>query len=191
LAVGTDHLTSAAGSASKRKRGSPRPRSFDRFSFTIPRPAASSSPSGPRDLLAEAPTFRRRRGIRGAVAILGPSQSGKTTGSPRLATRREQRALYLCAPLGDETRIGVVFAVLLHDLITQPFDRYNRTGAPLDPRLLVLLDKAAITPLPKLPQRASTVTGAGSQLVTVWQSKAQLDQLSGQDADTAPTNHRT
>jgi hypothetical protein len=33
--------------------------------------------------------------------------------------------LYLAAPLGDETRIGIVFAVLLHDLITQAFDRYN------------------------------------------------------------------
>jgi type IV secretion system protein VirD4 len=99
--------------------------------------------------------------------------------------------LYLCAPLGDETRIGVVFAVVLHDLITQAFDRYNRTGDPLDPRLLILLDEAANTPLPKLPQWSSTVTGAGMQLVTVWQSKAQLDQIYGRDADNVLTNHRT
>jgi type IV secretion system protein VirD4 len=99
--------------------------------------------------------------------------------------------LYLSAPLGDETRIGVVFAVLLHDLITHAFDRYNRTGDPLDPRLLVLLDEAANTPLPKLPQWASTVTGAGIQLVTVWQSKAQLDMTYGKDADTVLTNHRS
>lgn len=99
--------------------------------------------------------------------------------------------LFLSAPLGDETRIGVVFAVLLHDLITQAFDRYNRTGDPLDPRLLILLDEAANTPLPKLPQWASTVTGAGIQLVTVWQSKAQLDQTYRQDAGTVLTNHRS
>jgi len=99
--------------------------------------------------------------------------------------------LYLCAPLGDETRVGVVFAVLLHDLITQAFDRYNRTGEPLDPRLLVLLDEAANTPLPKLPQWASTVSGAGIQLVTVWQSKGQLDQIYGRDCDNVLTNHRT
>lgn len=68
--------------------------------------------------------------------------------------------LYLCAPLGDETRIGVVFAAVLHDLISQAFDRYNHTGAPAEPRLLVLLDEAANSPLPKLPQWASTVTGA-------------------------------
>lgn len=99
--------------------------------------------------------------------------------------------LYLCAPLGDETRIGVVFAVVLHDLITQAFDRYNRTGDPLDPRLLILLDEAANTPLPKLPQWSSTITGAGMQLVTVWQSKAQLEQIYGRDADNVLTNHRT
>jgi len=99
--------------------------------------------------------------------------------------------LYLCAPLGDETRIGVVFAMLLHDLITRPFDRFNRAGEPLDPRLLILLDEAANTPLPKLPQWAATVTGAGVQLVTVWQSRGQLDQTYGRDADNLLTNHRT
>jgi type IV secretion system protein VirD4 len=103
----------------------------------------------------------------------------------------DANTLYLSAPLGDETRIGVVFAVLLHDLISQAFDRYNRTGEVLDPRLLVLLDEAANTPLPKLPQWASTVTGAGIQLVTVWQSKAQLDRTYGKDAETVLTNHRS
>lgn len=103
----------------------------------------------------------------------------------------DANTLYLSAPLGDETRIGIVFAVLLHDLITQAFDRYNRTGEVLEPRLLVLLDEAANTPLPKLPQWASTVTGAGIQLVTVWQSKAQLDTTYGKDAETVLTNHRS
>lgn len=103
---------------------------------------------------------------------------------------KDSNTLYLCAPLGDETRIGVVFAVLLHDLILQAFDRANRTET-IDPRLLVLLDEAANTPLPKLPEWASTVTGAGIQLVTVWQSKAQLDQLYGRQAENMLTNHRS
>ena len=85
----------------------------------------------------------------------------------------------------------MVFAALLHDLIAQAFERYNRQGAPIDPRLLVVLDEAANTPLPKLPQWAATITGAGIQLVTVWQSKAQLDQAYGKDADNVLTNHRT
>ncbi len=54
-----------------------------------------------------------------------------------------------------------------------------------------MLDEAANTPLPKLPQWAATITGAGIQLVTVWQSKAQLDQAYGKDADNVLTNHRT
>jgi type IV secretion system protein VirD4 len=38
------------------------------------------APWGRRYLSTEAPTFRHRRGVRGAVAVIGPSQSGKTTG---------------------------------------------------------------------------------------------------------------
>jgi type IV secretion system protein VirD4 len=99
--------------------------------------------------------------------------------------------LYLVAPVGDETRIGMVFAALLNDLVTQVFDRYNRKGEPLDPRVLFLLDEAANTPLPNLPQWAATVSGAGIQLVTVWQSKAQLDETYRIDADSVLTNHRS
>ncbi len=68
--------------------------------------------------------------------------------------------LYLSAPLGDEGRLGVVFSVLLQDLIGQAFVRANRGGTSTDRRLLVLLDEAANTPLPKLPQWAATVAGA-------------------------------
>ena len=99
--------------------------------------------------------------------------------------------LYLVAPLGDETRLGLVFAAILHDLTLQAFDRYNRAGEAIEPGLLLLIDEAANTPLPNLPQWASTVSGAGIQLVTVWQSKAQLDQLYGHQADNVLTNHRT
>lgn len=99
--------------------------------------------------------------------------------------------LYLVAPLGDDTRVGLVFAAVLHDLISDAFTAYNCRGAPLDPRLLVVCDEAANTPLPKLPQWAATVSGAGIQLVTVWQSRAQLDETYGRQADSVLTNHRS
>lgn len=102
-----------------------------------------------------------------------------------------ENTLYLVAPVGDETRVGIVFAALLQDLITQTIDRYSRGANPLDPRLLVVLDEAANTPLPKLPEWAATITGVGIQLVTVWQSKAQLDHAFGANADNVLTNHRT
>lgn len=102
-----------------------------------------------------------------------------------------ENTLYLVAPVGDESRVGVVFAALLQDLITQSLDRYSKGAEPLDPRLLVVLDEAANTPLPKLPEWAATITGVGIQLVTVWQSKAQLDHTYGANADNVLTNHRT
>ncbi len=61
----------------------------------------------------------------------------------------------------------------------------------LDPALLLVLDEAGNTPLHKLPQWASTIAGLGVQLVTVWQSKAQLDETYGRQADTILTNHLT
>jgi type IV secretion system protein VirD4 len=99
--------------------------------------------------------------------------------------------LYLVAPLGDDTRIGLVFAAVLHDLISDAFTAFNRRGEPLDPRLLVVCDEAANTPLPKLPQWAATVSGVGIQLITVWQSRAQLDTTYGREADSVLTNHRS
>lgn len=99
--------------------------------------------------------------------------------------------LYLVAPLGDDTRVGLVFAAVLYDLISDAFTAYNRQGVPLDPRLLVVCDEAANTPLPRLPQWAATVSGAGIQLVTVWQSRAQLDTTYGREADSVLTNHRS
>jgi type IV secretion system protein VirD4 len=99
--------------------------------------------------------------------------------------------LYLVAPLGDEQRVGAVFAALLADLIRQAFDRFNRSGVPINPGVLLVLDEAANTPLTKLPQWSATITGAGMQLVTVWQSKGQIDKTYGRDADNLLTNHRS
>lgn len=50
-----------------------------------------------------------------------------------------------------------------------------------------MLDDAANTPLRKLPEWASTVAGIGIQLVTVWQSKSQLEAICGAQADTILT----
>ena len=61
----------------------------------------------------------------------------------------------------------------------------------MSPRVLLCIDETASTPLPKLPEWASTLTGTGTQLVTVWQSRAQLDEIYGHYADTVLTNHRT
>ena len=54
-----------------------------------------------------------------------------------------------------------------------------------------MLDEAANTPTRWLPHVASTCAGIGLHLVTIWQSKAQLDAAYGTLADSVLTNHAT
>ena len=102
-----------------------------------------------------------------------------------------ENTLYVCAPLEDQDRLAPVLGGLIGDLVNQGFERAIRQRLPLDPTLLVVLDEAANTPLRKLPEWASTVAGIGIQLVTVWQSKSQLDFIYGRQAETILTNHLT
>ena len=99
--------------------------------------------------------------------------------------------LYLATPLADQDRLAPVLGGLIADLVNQAFERVSRLRQRLDPTLLLVLDEAANTPLRKLPEWASTVAGIGIQLVTVWQSKSQLEALYGAQADTILTNHLT
>ena len=99
--------------------------------------------------------------------------------------------LYLATPLADQDRLAPVLGGLIADLVNQAFERTSRHRARLDPTPLVVLDEAANTPLRKLPEWASTVAGIGIQLVTVWQSKSQLEAIYGAHADTILTNHLT
>ncbi len=98
--------------------------------------------------------------------------------------------LYICAPLHHQQRLAPVFGGLLGDLINQAYERVNRTNEALRPTLIVL-DEAANTPTRWLPHVASTCAGIGLLLVTVWQSKAQLDAAYGTLADSVLTNHAT
>jgi len=93
-------------------------------------------------------------------------------------------------PLGDEHRHGRLAAAVIGQIVHDAFTCANRVG-PLDPPLLVVLDEAANTPLGALPRWAATLTGAGIQLVTIWQTVAQLRAVYGDDADTLLANHRT
>lgn len=99
--------------------------------------------------------------------------------------------LYLATPVADQDRLAPVLGGLINDLVNQAFERTSRHRARLNPTLLLVLDEAANTPLRKLPAWASTVAGIGIQLVTVWQSKSQLEAIYGAHADTILTNHLT
>jgi type IV secretion system protein VirD4 len=99
--------------------------------------------------------------------------------------------LYVCGDRGEQDRLAVLFGGVLSDLIEQQaYEWVSKNGEPL-PDLLVVLDEAANTPTRWLPSVASTCSGLGMVLVTIWQSKAQIDAAYGVLADSVLTNHGT
>lgn len=100
-----------------------------------------------------------------------------------------RNTLYVVQPLKSTQRFAVVFGGLLGSLVKdQAYEVAHRYGKPL-PDLLVVIDEAGNTPLQWLPSVASTCSGIGVLLVTVWQSKAQIDAIYQKQADPLLTNH--
>lgn len=80
---------------------------------------------------------------------------------------------------------------MLNDLVGQAFERFIRTGKPLDPPLLLVIDEAATLRPDQLSSWASTLSGIGVQLVTAWQSIAQIEAAYGKQSQAILTNHLT
>jgi len=98
---------------------------------------------------------------------------------------------YLCAPAHEQQRLAPLFATLIQELVAAVYDRATRTGRPLDPPLLIVLDEAAnIAPLRDLDTLAATAAGQGIQLVSVFQDLAQIRDRWGTRAATIVNNHR-
>ena len=98
--------------------------------------------------------------------------------------------LYLVSPLDDQDRLAPVLGGLLGDLKDQAYQR-DVAGAGLKRPLLMVIDEAGNMPLAWLPEVAATCAGIGILLVTIWQSKAQLDAAYGRLSDSVLTNHLT
>ena len=97
--------------------------------------------------------------------------------------------LYLVQPLKSVERFAVVFGGLLGALLRdQAYEISKRAGEPIPPTLAVI-DEAGNTPLRWLPDVASTCSGIGIQLVTVWQSLAQMRAIYQAQTDSLLTNH--
>lgn len=99
--------------------------------------------------------------------------------------------LYVSAPLHDQKRLQAVLGGLIGDLVKQAYERVARTSAPLPSTLLLVMDEAGNTPAKWLPEVASTCAGVGMLLVTVWQSKSQIEANYGRLTDSVLTNHGT
>ncbi len=99
--------------------------------------------------------------------------------------------LYLCAPSHEQQRLRPLFVGVVRDILAEVYERVTRSGRPLHPPLLLLLDEAAnIAPLPELDAVASTAAGQGIQLVTIWQDIAQITARYGARGATVVNNHR-
>jgi type IV secretion system protein VirD4 len=99
--------------------------------------------------------------------------------------------LYLCAPAHDQRRLTPLFVGVLRTVLDHAYEQVARTGRPLDPPLLVVLDEAAnIAPVPDLDTLAATAAGHGIQLVTIWHDLAQITARFGPRATTVVNNHR-
>ena len=103
----------------------------------------------------------------------------------------DRNTAYLCATATGQERLRPLFVTLIDQVVAELYERAARTGLPLDPPLLLVLDEAAnIAPLPRLDQLAATGAGQGLQLVTVVQDLAQVEARWGRKADTILNNHR-
>ncbi|HQZ33571.1 MAG TPA: TraM recognition domain-containing protein, partial [Ilumatobacteraceae bacterium] len=106
------------------------------------------------------------------------------------APEGKANTLYLVVPLDDYDRLAPVLGGFLSDLKAQAYE-WDVAGRQLGAPLLMLIDEAGNMPLAWLPQVASTCAGIGIQLVTIWQSLAQIEEAYGRLANSVITNHAT
>lgn len=104
--------------------------------------------------------------------------------------RSGPNTLYVVAPLIDHDRSSGVLGGLINDLVGQ-INEHNLRGTPIEPEILLLLDEAGNMRLDDLPVWASTLAGMGVQLVTIWQSIAQIKAKYGPRTDVLLTNFLT
>ena len=99
--------------------------------------------------------------------------------------------LYLVAPSHEQDRLRNIYAAIVQEMTRAVFARRARTGAPLDPALLVVLDEAAhIAPVRDLAALAATGPEPGIQLVTVFHDHAQIRAIYDARASSVIANHR-
>jgi len=99
--------------------------------------------------------------------------------------------LYICAPSHEQKRLQTIFTAMLSQMISHAYELAGKNNKPVDPSLLLVIDEAAnIAPLKELDAIASTCSGIGVQLVTVFQDMAQIEARYGTKARTVVNNHR-
>ena len=100
--------------------------------------------------------------------------------------------LYLCAPAHEQRRLRPLFSMMVRELIGVAYESSSKTGRPIEPPLLLVLDELAnIAPIPNLDEVASTGAGQGIQLLSIFQDLSQIKASYGEsEARTILNNHR-
>jgi type IV secretory pathway TraG/TraD family ATPase VirD4 len=102
----------------------------------------------------------------------------------------DNATLYVCSPKKGQARLRPVFAALVQDIHDTAVLHAERSGQPLDPSLLLVLDEAAnIAPIHDLAEIASTCREYAIQLVTIFQDLAQVTARYKDQAPTVVNNH--
>ncbi|NLT04996.1 MAG: type IV secretory system conjugative DNA transfer family protein [Solirubrobacterales bacterium] len=138
-------------------------------------------------------TERQRDGILGTAAV-----QLKAYGHPaaaRTATRGDgftpealadgENTLYIVAGREHQKLLAPLVVTMISSILHWVGERENRTGAGLDPALLLALDEtASIAPIQDLPSILATSLGSGARFMTVWHSVAQIQRAFGEEAAT-------
>ncbi|WP_311446189.1 type IV secretory system conjugative DNA transfer family protein, partial [Frankia nepalensis] len=155
----------------------------------------SGTPARPRrerreEQRAEQPPARPWR--RAWLSASWPRRDAKGAELPApTPARRPVNSLYVCADLDDAERLAPVLGGLVDELLRDVYQHVGRTGKPLDPPLLLVIDEAGNWPMRSLPSRISTCAGMGVVLLLLYQSKAQIDAAYGPKADIVVSNATT
>lgn len=157
----------------------------------------------PDAAVAHEATFRREERGRSSLVQVLQSSVGAYLDPTVMDTARRcdivpselldggRHTLYLSALPDDQDRLRPLFTALLGQVISAAFRQAGRSGRPLDPPLLLVLDEAAnIAPVENLPTVAATAASMGVQLVTIFQDLAQVNLRYGRAAGTVVNNHR-
>jgi type IV secretion system protein VirD4 len=99
--------------------------------------------------------------------------------------------LYLTTPEHDQDRLRPLCAMIVRRVLAAAYEKSARSGARLNPPLLVVLDDVpGVAPVYNLAALASTGAARGVQIVSVFQDLAQIDEHYGDAADLVVKNHR-
>lgn len=99
--------------------------------------------------------------------------------------------LYVVSPAEEQELFTPIFETLVNSVVRAIEERSSRTGLPIAPRLLLMLEEAAnYALLRRLATIASAGRGQGVQLVSVWQDESQIEKVFGAaKARTVMNNH--